>query len=160
MPYPPIDVTGQWKKTNDAIVSLVDYIPDDKLNWSPREGLWNFKGILIHTIMVRDNWLANAVRDGEPTPNVLELAQTKDGIREQLARTWARVERWVSDPAKLDTVYEGEWAREGFALSGHELAFGQLEHAIHHRADLHHYLRELAIDPGEPDTVARKMNEG
>lgn len=147
MPHPPIDVTAMWSKTNDAIVALVDYIPDDKLDWSPQEGLWNFKGTLIHTISVRHNWLASAVKDGEETPNVLALAQTKEGIREHLDRSWARLERFVLDQAKLHTVYEGAHPDgEHYSLSGHWIAYHLLEHDIHHRADIFHYLALLGIE--------------
>ncbi len=53
--FPPVDVTGQWARLNEQLVSLVDVIPDDKLNWSPKPELWNFKGILLHIAMARHN---------------------------------------------------------------------------------------------------------
>ncbi|MGB2693828.1 MAG: DinB family protein [Dehalococcoidia bacterium] len=147
MPYPPIDVTAMWSKTSDSLVTLVDYIPDDKLNWSPREHLWNFKGLLIHTITVRHNWLENAVGDGAETPNVLAEAQAKDAIREHLQRSWERVERFMSGQAKLHTVYEGAHP-DGvhYSLTGHWIAYHLLEHDIHHRADIFHYLALLGIE--------------
>ncbi len=42
---------------------------------------------------------------------------------------------------------------------GHWLAFGHLEHDVHHRADIIHYLDALGIDHPEPDTLARMLAE-
>ena len=60
--FPPVDITAQWGRLNDTLVALVDYVPDDKLEWSPREELWNFKGILLHTAMARDGWMGRVVK--------------------------------------------------------------------------------------------------
>ncbi len=152
MPYPPVDVTGQWAKLNDSLIALVDYIPDDKLDWSPRDGLWNFRGILVHISMARHNWLTNAVKDGRETPDVL-TQQTKATIKDNLQRSWQRVERFASNGAALDQVYEGEHPIDGaYSLTGHWIAFHLLEHDIHHRADLLHYLALLGIEHPEVGT--------
>ncbi len=36
--FQPLDIAPVWARMNDTIVRLVDYIPDDKLNWSPKPG--------------------------------------------------------------------------------------------------------------------------
>ena len=140
--FPPLDITAQWGRLNDTIIALVDYVPDDKLDWSPRENLWSFKGILLHTIMTRDSWLTNAIQDGEEAPNVLEIAQTKDDMKEQLRRSWERLQLFLRDTAKLSIEYETPRGTVG----GHWAAFHLLEHDIHHRADIFHYLALLNIE--------------
>ena len=146
--FPPLDITAQWGRLNESIVSLVDYVPEDKLEWSPREDLWNFKGILLHTIMTRDSWLDNAVKDGQETPNVLELAQTKYDMKNQLRRSWERLQPFLRDAAKLSTEYETPRGTVG----GHWIAFHLLEHDIHHRSDIFHYLALLGIEHPEVGT--------
>ena len=148
----PLDITGQWAKLNDTLVALVDCIPDDKLDWSPRDDLWNFRGIVLHTIISRDNWLQAVVADGETAPDVLRNAQTRDGMKRELRRSWERVVRFISDPAKLSAAYEDDWDGETKQLSGHWIAFHLLEHDIHHRADIFHYLALLGIEHPEVGT--------
>ncbi len=144
--FPPLDVTAQWGRLNDSIVTLVDYVPDDKVDWSPQPELWNFRGILLHTIVVRDNWLQHAVQDGETAPDVLATVQSKDAIQQELHRTWERVQRFLADSEKLDAMYERSRDGEDHRFVGHWIAFHLLEHDIHHRADIFHYLALLGIE--------------
>ena len=137
---------------NHSIVALVDYIHEDKLDWSPREDLWNFRGILAHVATTRHSWLATAVHDGEATPDVFGSIGNKEGVEEQVQLSWTRVERFLSDQAKLDKVYEGVRFDEPYSYSGHWIAFHLLEHDIHHRADIFHYLALLEIEHPEIGT--------
>jgi uncharacterized damage-inducible protein DinB len=148
----PIDVLPFWARMNDQIVRLIDYIPDEKLNWSPQPQLWNFRGILIHVSMARHNWLGNQVRDGEPSPDVLREGRTKDELKHQLRVSWERLERFVSDPAKVDASYQFVYFGKPETLTGHWLAYHLLEHDVHHRADIFHYLALLGIEHSHVET--------
>jgi uncharacterized damage-inducible protein DinB len=151
-PAAALDIVPHWGRMNDTIIQLVDYIPDDKLNWSPKPELWNFKGILIHICGARHGWLGGTVQDGEPSPNVIVEAQTKEGTKEQLRRSWERMRRFLSDPAKLEATHEDDWDGEKVSLRGNWIAFHLLEHDIHHRADIFHYLALLGIEHPEIGT--------
>ena len=37
--FPPLDITAQWGRLNDGLITLMDYVPVDRMDWSPREGL-------------------------------------------------------------------------------------------------------------------------
>ncbi|MCH7954098.1 MAG: DinB family protein [Chloroflexi bacterium] len=144
---PRIDIAERWGRMNDTLVALVDYVPDDKLNWSPREGLWNFRGILLHTIMTRHNWLHGFVRDGEGETDVLGKVRSKEDIRRALRESWERVHRFLSDDDKLAGFYQWDDPKPGDdGATGHWVAFHLLDHDIHHRADIFHYLSELGIE--------------
>ena len=147
-----LDIAEQWGRMNDTLIGLIDYIPDDKLDWSPREDLWNFRGILAHGATTRHSWLATAVHDGEATPDVFGSIGNKEGVEEQVQLSWTRVERFLSDQAKLDMVYEGVRFDEPYSYSGHWIAFHLLEPDIHHRADIFHYLALLEIEHPEIGT--------
>ena len=43
---PRIEITEMYGRLNEGLIQLVEYIPDDKLEWSPRGDLWNFRHIL------------------------------------------------------------------------------------------------------------------
>jgi uncharacterized damage-inducible protein DinB len=128
------------------MIRLVDYIPDDKLNWSPKPELWNFKGTLIHIIAVRHAWLATDVQDGLPTPDVLREAHTKEAIKHHLAVSWERVQKFLSNHEQLEAMHEGEPGSRYPQYNGHWIAYHLLEHDIHHRANIFHYLALLGIE--------------
>jgi uncharacterized damage-inducible protein DinB len=141
-----LDIVPTWSHLNDEIVRLVDYIPDDKLNWSPKPELWNFRGILVHISFARDQWLGNVVKDGVAGPAA--FPRTKDEIAQALRRTWQRVEPFLRHEKRLDATYETDRG----AISGHWIAYHLIEHDIHHRADVFHYLALLGIDTPDVGT--------
>lgn len=144
-----LDITDHWGRLNDTLVGLVDYIPDDKLEWSPREDLWSFRTILSHVSSTRQNWLT---REGMDREDILATVSTKDDIKTLLRESWARVERFLSEQRYLDRVYEGERNGQAYSFSGHWIAFHLLEHDVHHRADVFHYLALLEIEHPEVET--------
>ena len=151
--HPPIEVTPIWARLNDELIRLVDYIPDDKLEWSPKPELWNLRGILLHVCMARHNWLGNTIKDGEQPPDVLRDGQTREGMKEQLSLSWQRLGHFLSDAAKVSAEYTGLDPRgQPYRLSGHWIAYHLLEHDIHHRADIFHYLALLGIEHPEVGT--------
>ena len=143
---PGLEITAQWGRLNDTIIALVDYIPDDKLDWSPQEELWNFRRILAHLAFARHNWTGNFLTQEIKPEDVFDKTATKAGIADVLHESWARVLRFASDEASLDRVFEGEREGEKYSFSGHWIAFHLLEHDIHHRADIFHYLALLGIE--------------
>lgn len=150
MPEPPrIDITPHWRAVQDDLLRLVPLVPDDKINWSPRPELWNFRGIMLHIAATRDGWLEGTVADGVQTPSVWETVRTKPEIVAAYERTWERLQHFLADPAKLDAEYRDDLGDGNVArVSGHWVAFHLLEHDIHHRADLMHYLALLGHDSG------------
>jgi uncharacterized damage-inducible protein DinB len=143
-----IDVTPTWAHFNEGLIRLVDYVPDDKLNWSPKPELWNFRGILLHIASARDGWLGRDVKDGVDAPDVWRTVRTKEEIQQAYRRTWERLEAFLRDQTKLDATYAGD----GEPVTGHWIAFHLLEHDIHHRADIFHYLALLGIETPDVGT--------
>lgn len=148
--FPPLDIVRYWAPLNGQLIDLVDLIPDDKLNWSPKPELYNFKGILIHICSARHAWMTRDVHDGETSPDVLREGQTKNGLKEQLRVSWARMERFLRDPRRRGAMYDFPF--DSSRRDGHWIAYHGLEHDIHHRADIFHYLALLGIEHGEIET--------
>ena len=157
--FPPLDITPMWARVNAELIELVDLVPDDKLDWSPEPKLWNFKGILLHVVIGR-GLIAVLVPDGKPAPDAPQAGQTNEGLKELLHSSWESMVPFLSNPELLAREYEVPFEGQTRRLSGHWLAFGQIEHDIHHRADIYHYLGQLGIEHEEPDTVARKLRQG
>ena len=144
--YPPLDIVPYWSRLNDALIQLVDLVPDEQINWSPKPELWNFRGILLHIAGSRDYWMGRIVQDGDPAPSAYETARSKEEIKREYLRTWERLQRFLSDAEKVGATYEDVWYGEPQRLSGHWIAYHLLEHDIHHRGDIFHYLALLGIE--------------
>ena len=153
--YASLDIIPYWSRLNDQLITLLDAIPEDKMDWSPKPELWNLRGILIHINNARHNWLNGVVQDGEPTPDVLRQGQTRDGLHTQFRESWQRLERFLREPSRLDATYQGTHVLprpEPYSHTGHWIAYHLLEHDIHHRADIFHYLALLGIEHPEVET--------
>lgn len=157
--YAPLDITAIWARINDELIELVDLIPEGQLDWSPRPEQWNFKGILLHMVFGRHGMMGGIIGDGGATPDVLALGQTKDGLQKQLRSSWERMEPFLRDRNALAKEYTFTFDDQSRTFTGHWLAFGQLEHDIHHRADMYHYLGMLGVEHGEPDTLERALRK-
>lgn len=144
--HPRLDISPHWASVQADLVRIVDLVPEGKIDWSPKEGLWNFRGILIHVSDARDQWLASRVVDGDPYPNIWTTARTKDDLKREMVRTYERLERFLANQSQLDAMYERD--EEYGSRDGHWIAFHLLEHDIHHRAELMQRLAMLDVDHG------------
>jgi uncharacterized damage-inducible protein DinB len=149
-----LDIVPIWERLNRQLIELVEEVPDEHIDWSPKPELWSFRRILVHLCEAREQWMTRAISDGEPN-YVGQRALSKPEIRDALRDTWQRVERSIGDQAKLDAVYKDRWWDKAPLYNGHWVAFHLLEHDIHHRADILVYLALLGVDipPGFTDTM-------
>jgi uncharacterized damage-inducible protein DinB len=145
--YPRIDLTPYWQSVHDHVLQIVDLLPDDKLNFSPKPDLWNSRGILIHIADARDQWLTHTVNDGDSYPGIWTTVKTKDDIKRELERTFDRLLRFLGNQSQLDATYEDDDPQHP-TVTGHWIAFHLLEHDIHHRAELLQRLAHLSIEHG------------
>lgn len=147
-PFPALEISPYWRGVQDDIVRIVGLIPEDKMHWTPKEDLWNSRGILIHIADARDRWLSDlpgAVHDGDPYPNIWTTVRTAEDLARELERTFARVERFLRNPGQLAASYEETWDGKTWTNPGHWIAYHLLEHDIHHRTELMQRLALLGI---------------
>jgi uncharacterized damage-inducible protein DinB len=150
-----------WTRVQEEFIEIVDLVPEGKLDWSPAPGQWNFKGILLHIVFGRHGMMTRLIDDGEAgPPDMLAAGQTAGGLKEQLRLSWERMTPFRSDPAQLSRTFEIGFEGRQVTLTGDWLAFGQLEHDIHHRAGLYSYLDQLGVAHPEPDTIIWKLTNG
>jgi uncharacterized damage-inducible protein DinB len=141
-----LDIVQIWAGLNDMLIELVDFVPDDRMQWSPQPELWTFHHIFLHVAEAREQWMNRAIHDGEPDIDVYANVHTKDEIKDAFRRTWDRVERVFTDQERLDATYRDRWWAEAPLRTGHWVAFHLLEHDIHHRADLLLYLALCGVE--------------
>ncbi len=148
-PFARLDIVPTWARFNDELIRLVDYVPDDKMNWSPKPELWNFRGILLHIAATRYGWMSVDRPEGQQLArNVWQTLRSKVDIQDAYRHSWDYLAPFLSDEAKLAATYDDE----GQIVTGHWIAFHLLEHDIHHRADIFHYLALLGIETPDVGT--------
>ena len=140
------DILPIWSNLNDMLIELVDYVPDDRIQWSPKPELWSFHHIFLHLSEAREQWMNRAIDDGEPDIDVYKNVHSKEDIKLALSSTWRRIERVFTAGAKLDATYRDRYWAAAPLRSGHWVAFHLLEHDIHHRAGTLLYLALLGIE--------------
>ncbi|MEX2224839.1 MAG: DinB family protein [Dehalococcoidia bacterium] len=147
--YPPLAITRYWERLNDGLIALAGMVPDDKWNWSPAPGEWNFRGVFLHIAGSRHHWMENAIRDGQGTPDFIRNGQSPDGLKEQLALSWSRQMGLLGDATALASTYRSADDADPWDGDGNWIAFRRLEHDILHRAQLLSYFQILGIElPG------------
>ncbi len=157
--FPPLHLSDFWAGITDHLVEIVDHVSDDQLDWAPDAKSWSMRVLLVHIMGARHHWLANAVKDGEPTPDFVNPSRTKDGLKEQLRLSWERLTRFVCDQQKLDALYEPPgydppYAGDPAIFNGHFIAYHRLVHDVHHRGDILHRLALLGVEL--PETRRRR----
>lgn len=140
-----LDILPIWANLNGMLIELVDFVPDDNLQWSPMPELWSFQHLFLHLSEAREQWMNRAIADGETDIGIYENVHSKEQIKTALRDTWLRIERVFRDQARLDATYRDRYWDGAPLRSGHWVAFHLLEHDIHHRADVLLYLALLGI---------------
>ena len=148
--FPRIEIAPHWKAVQLDLLALLEMIPDERMDWSPKPELWNFRSILLHVASARQGWLDRGVKDGEQNL-AWENTPTKHDLRRAIDETWQRLQRFIGNEIKLNDTYIVQWSdgTQDGPCSGHWVAFHLLEHDIHHRADVLHYLALLGIDTSQ-----------
>ena len=140
-----------WRKAiRLGLIEALEAAPDDKLDWAPAEGMIPLGMIFLHIAETSDWWYEDIMKDNPATELAFldKKCPSKDKIAEHLEEHWARLEKlFAEDENAMKKVYEREgesWniSRDGFWIFTH-----LFEHDIHHRSQIHHYLRILGIDP-------------
>lgn len=147
--YQPLDIATTWEHFNDDLIRLVALVPEDNLDWSPKPELWNFRGILIHIAAARDDWMEGAEIGVNPEQSVWHTVRTKDDVVAAYRRTWERLAIFLRSAERLGHTFSDP---EDGDFTGHWMAFHLLEHDIHHRADIFHYLALLGIETPQVST--------
>ena len=153
--YARLDIGRHWETMNDHLIELVDLIPDDRFDWSPREGEWSFQRILQHLILARHHGpIIDGLDEGATISAVVAGTQTKEGIKQQLRQSWDLLAEFISDQARLDAdcrpLAVGYDAPDYYQLEpenydGHYVAYHRLAHDLHHRGTVLDYLGQLGV---------------
>jgi hypothetical protein len=114
-----LDIVPVWGHLNDMLIELVDFVPEERMQWSPRPELWSFHHIFLHLAEAREQWMDRAIHDGEPDIGVYANVHTKDEIKDAFRRTWDRIARVFADQQRLDATYRDRYWAAAPLRTGH-----------------------------------------
>ncbi|NIX55571.1 MAG: hypothetical protein GWN14_06480 [candidate division Zixibacteria bacterium] len=142
---------NHWRKAiKPGIIEALEAVPDEKLDWAPSQGMIPLGMIFLHMAETSDWWYDDIMK-GQPATELAFLDKEcppKDKIAEHLEEHWNRLERFFSeDEEALKNIYERESESWKISKTGYWIFMHLFEHDIHHRSQIHHYLRILGIKP-------------
>lgn len=130
------------------LIKALDAAPDDKLDWAPAENMITLGNIFMH-ISEATAWWIDTVIDGQKYIDVTPCPSLpKPEIAAMLDAHWERLENFF---ARAPEILEGKYDLSKYGrnsqLTGYWIFLHLLEHDIHHRSQINHYLRILGIKP-------------
>lgn len=160
--YPRIEVTPFWARITDQLVEVVDALTDQELDQRPAPGVWSVRDHMVHLIGGRVGLMDAQMHEVDPRPaDWVERCRTREGLKEQLVASWARMERFLASESQLEQVYtpppvdaalfrgiaEGppDYPTEPGPDTGHFIAYHRLVHDVHHRACIFNVVERLGI---------------
>lgn len=143
------DLREHLKRYRDVTLQTLEFVPDDRLSWSPGEGIRTFAEQFLHVAQA-ENFYSRGLFTGEYDFNQLKPPGepvARDGLRQLLSDAHAFTdERLASlDAGKLDEVMKVPNVPVPWTLRS--WLWYLVEHEIHHKAQLAMYLRQVGITP-------------
>lgn len=143
------DLREHLERFRGVTLQTLEWLPEDQLGWSPKEGLRNFAETFLHMARVEE-YYARGLLSGQwdmeryfARPAVLTREALRQVLNETRAQTLTGLENM--DPARLDervTVPDVpvDWTLRSWL-------WYLVEHEVHHKAQLALYLREIGVVP-------------
>jgi uncharacterized damage-inducible protein DinB len=131
------------EEVRPPIPKALELTPDDKLDWAPAKDMITLGNIFMHIAEASDWWITTVINDKKftdytPCPS-LEIAGLLDAH-------WKRLEEFfASAPEVLKQEYDMRRFKRDSSVTGEWIFLHLLEHDIHHRSQINHYLRILGI---------------
>jgi uncharacterized damage-inducible protein DinB len=122
--------------------------PDDKLEWTPAPNMITLGNIFMHIAEASDYWITTIIEHQESIDYTPCPCPPKAEIAAMLDCHWQRIEEFFGRaPEIFENSYDHKRGGKDIKLPGYWIMFHLLEHDIHHRSQINHYLRILGVNP-------------
>jgi uncharacterized damage-inducible protein DinB len=143
------DLREHLKRYRDVTLQTLDFVPDERLAWSPGEGLRSFAEQFLHIAQVED-FYAHGFFANDYDFNRLKSPDeplTRDTLRQRLSDAHAFTDQQLAsvEGAKLDELMQVPNVPVGWTLRS--WLWYLVEHEIHHKAQLALCLRQIGVQP-------------
>lgn len=142
-------LTKFWfHEVKPPLIKAFDLTPDDRLDWAPAENMITLGNVFMHISEASAWWIDTVIDrhkfvDRTPGPSL-----PKPQIAAMLDAHWERLENFFArSPAILEAKYDLRRFKRDREVDGYWIFMHLLEHDIHHRSQINHYLRILGITP-------------
>jgi hypothetical protein len=143
------------KRTQAPLVKMVEMIPDDKLDWAPADGLMCMDHLIKHLsenwciikMMVNNEW---PPMDPEKIEEMMKLEnlprcskqEALEAMEKDMNDAATFIENDISDEDFDSKVVSAPWGFQGEIWKACLMA---RDHALHHKMQLHIYLKILGL---------------
>lgn len=143
------DLREHLKRYRDVTIHTLEFVPDDKLTWSPGEGLRSFAEQFLHIAQV-ESFYSQGFFNGNYDFSQLKPPDgtvARGDLRQRLSGAHAFTDEKIAslDGAKLDEVMTVPNVPVPWTLRS--WLWYLVEHEIHHKAQLAVYLRQIGVTP-------------
>ena len=143
-----------WRESiKPTLNQALEKSPEDKLSWSPSPGMYSLGNIFLHISECSDWWYDEVMKQqkaGELVASPAAPVLRKSKIQEYMNIHWERLDRMFSEPIDVFAkTYRFKGRTQEHQFDGFWIFTHLLEHDIHHRSQINHYLRILGIVPPE-----------
>ncbi len=137
-----------FDEVKPPIMQALKKTPDDKLDWGPADQMITLGNIFMH-IAEASNWWISKIIDGKDYKDLTPCpSYPKPEIENLLNDHWLRLEDFFERcPGITEKEIPHKWRGEIHMITGKWIMMHLLEHDIHHRSQINHYLRILGIEP-------------
>lgn len=135
-----------WKEVRGGLLAALDKLTDAQLDFTPREGLWTLREIVVHLAGTEQGWLrhytANRWHENEPKATDYHSIES---LKAFLAKEHAVTEEQFSGDldAAMAQVCNLPW---GAQVTMEWAVWHVLEHEIHHRGEIYLMLGLMGIE--------------
>lgn len=136
---------SNWNRIHKDTSRVLRGVPDDKLDWRPKEGMFTMRELVGHMPQAELVLTRSALAGSTQTIpldfsklNANEIAAAFDTQHDELV---AEVSKLSAEQWKEEVEFHGRTLRRGVLL------WFMTEHEIHHRGQLYTYYRFADIEP-------------
>jgi len=141
-----------WRESiKPNLDQALELTPEDKLDWAPAEGMITIGNIFLHISECSDWWydeVVNGKKAIDLSPSATAKCPPKAEIVKYMQIHWERMERlFAAVPDFIGQTFEVKGKEKIHHFTGAWIYTHLLEHDLHHRSQIHQYLRLLGIKP-------------
>ena len=143
-----------WRESiKPTLTKALELTPEDKLDWAPAEGMITIGNIFLHISECSDWWFDEVI-NGKKAVDLSLAPDMKSPPKAEIVKYmeihWERMERFFKAvPDIIGKTYEFKGKEKTHHFEGTWIYTHLLEHDLHHRSQIHQYLRIMGIKPPE-----------
>jgi len=135
-----------WNEVRGGLLNALDKLTDDQLDFTPREGLWTLREVVVHIAGTEQGWLRYYTSNfwHEHPPQATDYP-TIEALKVLLAQEHAVTEEQFEGDldATMEIVCNLPW---GAQVTMEWAVWHVIEHEIHHRGEIYLMLGLMGIE--------------